>query len=185
MHLSQQNPTVRPSTTAVNPASTGCSETGHFVFTTETAVTAAAGATGAGTGAPSTFFSTGFASAGLTSAGFTSTAFFSAGFASAGFTSAGFFSSTFFSTAAGAGAGKSNLIFAAYFAGSFLKATGHLSQQNPTSFPSCVSTFGSTTGLPLTGHTLFNGLAADAVALAAVGAAAGFVSLTGSGGFTT
>src|SRR5258706_6036954 len=69
-HLSQQKPTVLPSTTAVNPTSMAWSETGHLVFTTGIAAC-------------------GFASTGFTSAGF-AFGFLLAGVGWGGFYFAGF-----------------------------------------------------------------------------------------------
>src|SRR5687768_2469209 len=62
-------------------------------------------------------------------------------------------------------------MLAANFAGSFLNASGHLSQQKPIVLPSCWSTFAATTSLPLTGHLRLIGFAAAAAGVAAGGGA--------------
>src|SRR5215218_3914314 len=65
------------------------------------------------------------------------------------------------SAAAGCGApGPSSLMLAANLVGSFLNASGHMSQQNPTALPSKSRIgFFASTSLPLTGHLRLTGLA--------------------------
>src|SRR5687767_7846058 len=131
--LSQQKPTSLLSCAKVIVASTSSPETGHLALTG---------------------FAAGAGVAGLTVAAAT-------GWAGA----AGFFSSffsSFFSTGAGfAGAGAAAAFsLSLNLAGFFSNAFGQFSQQKPTSLPSNVTVFATSTGLPLTGQTVLTGFGA-------------------------